>query len=76
MRNVQLTRPYMHDGRFETLEEVLEHYNSGVKNSATLAAELQSNDQLGIPMTKEEQRLIIEFLYTLTDRNFVSNPLF
>ncbi|MEM1326572.1 MAG: cytochrome c peroxidase [Bacteroidota bacterium] len=76
LRNVELTRPYMHDGRFETLAEVLAHYNSGVKASATLAPQLQQDGKLGIPMTQEEQDLIIEFLYTLTDRNFVSNPLF
>jgi len=54
LRNVLLTAPYMHDGRFETIEEVLEHYRNGVKSSSTLANELTNSGQLGIPLTDEE----------------------
>jgi cytochrome c peroxidase len=36
LRNIELTPPYMHDGRFNTLEEVVDHYNSGLENSATI----------------------------------------
>ncbi|UXP31507.1 c-type cytochrome [Reichenbachiella agarivorans] len=76
LRNIALTAPYMHDGRFETLEAILEHYNSGVQPSATLDPLLQSGGVLGIHLTKDEQTDIIAFLQTLTDEEFVSNPLF
>lgn len=76
LRNIALTAPYMHDGRFATLEEVLEHYNSGVKASVTLAAELQELGRQGIPLSKPEQARIIEFLHTLTDYAFITNELF
>ncbi|PIB35340.1 hypothetical protein BFP72_07995 [Reichenbachiella sp. 5M10] len=76
LRNVALTAPYMHDGRFETLEAVLEHYNSGVQPSATLDPLLQSAGVLGIPLSEQQQADIVAFLETLTDEEFVSNPLF
>ncbi len=63
LRNVEYTAPYMHDGSFETLEQVLEHYNSGVKESATLDNLVkQNNGKTGIPLTKTEQQQIILFL--------------
>lgn len=76
LRNVALTAPYMHNGRFRTLEEVLNHYAEGVKPSATLAAELQMNGNLGIPLTAAEKALIIEFLKTLTDYEFIQDQRF
>ncbi|KAA9333596.1 cytochrome-c peroxidase [Adhaeribacter soli] len=76
LRNIALTAPYMHDGRFKTLEEVLDHYRSGVKVSATLDARLQQNGKTGIEMTEEEKTRIIQFLQTLTDPEFTSNPDF
>ncbi|MDX5481940.1 MAG: cytochrome-c peroxidase [Hymenobacteraceae bacterium] len=77
LRNIALTAPYMHDGRFATLEQVLEHYRSGVVPSATLAPELrQQNGQLGIPITPEEKEKIILFLHTLTDKDFTQNKAF
>lgn len=76
LRNVVLTAPYMHDGRFATLEEVLDHYARRVKPSPTLAPELQQNGMLGIPLSETEKQRIIDFLYTLTDREFVRNELF
>ncbi|WP_234462598.1 cytochrome-c peroxidase [Adhaeribacter terrigena] len=76
LRNIALTAPYMHDGRFKTLAEVLEHYNSGVKKSATLDAELQKNPMPGIALTESEKTKLIAFLNTLTDPEFVNNPDF
>ena len=69
LRNVELTYPYMHDGRFWTLEQVLELYNSGIKHSATLAPELAN----GLPMTADEKKKIIAFLKTLTDYTIISD---
>lgn len=77
LRNIALTAPYMHDGRFATLDDVLEHYRSGVMAAPSLAPELkQPNGQLGIPITKEEKEKIILFLNTLTDQDFVQNKAF
>lgn len=76
LRNVSLTAPYMHDGRFESLEEVLEHYAAGVRSSPNLDPLLIENDRLGIALTDQEKANILAFLETLTDYDFVSNPLF
>lgn len=76
LRNVEKTAPYMHDGRFRTLEAVLDHYSSGVQNSATLDPILLQNGQLGLPLTAQEKQQIISFLKTLTDDNFLHDPRF
>jgi cytochrome c peroxidase len=76
LRNVELTDPYMHDGRFKTLQQVLDHYAAGVSNSETLDASLRSEEVLGIPLTEEEKANIILFLKTLTDREFIRDKRF
>lgn len=76
LRNVALTAPYMHNAKFGTLEEVLNHYASGVKPSATLDALLKQDNRLGIAMTSNEQRKIIAFLRTLTDNDFRADKRF
>lgn len=74
LRNIALTAPYMHDGRFATLEQVLEHYRTGVVASPGLAPELQQ--QLGLPISVVEKEMIIAFLHTLTDDVFVKSKGF
>ncbi|MGL1887661.1 MAG: cytochrome-c peroxidase [Reichenbachiella sp.] len=76
LRNIALTAPYMHDGRLETLEEVLNHYSDGVVTSSTLDPLLDQGGSLGIDLEENEKEDIISFLNTLTDKEFVSNPLF
>ncbi len=84
LRNVELTAPYMHDGRFATLEEVLAHYDHGIKPSRTLSPLIAEADNrvkgvdqdISLHLTVTEQRDIIAFLRTLTDRDFVANPAF
>lgn len=76
LRNVEKTAPYMHDGRFGTLESVLEHYNSGVVNSATLDPLLNSNGTLGIPLTPNEKLQLTAFLKTLTDNQYLTDARF
>lgn len=73
LRNVALSGPYMHDGRFKTLDEVLAHYADGVQHSATLSPLLQKNGQPGLNLSNSEQQKIISFLHTLTDEEFISN---
>jgi cytochrome c peroxidase len=76
LRNVFLTPPYMHDGRFTTLEEVLDHYRSGVKDSPTLDVLLKQEGNRGISFTNEEEEKIIAFLKTLTDAELAKDKRF
>jgi cytochrome c peroxidase len=77
LRNIELTGPYMHDGRYNTLEEVIEHYNSGVKMSSTLDPIMtKPGKEFGLQLTEEEKASLVAFLKTLTDKNFVKDPRF
>jgi cytochrome c peroxidase len=71
LRNVALTAPYMHDGRFQTLEEVVEHYCTGMKRSATLDPNLAKHPNGGVPLSAEDKRALVAFLKTLTDEKFL-----
>jgi cytochrome c peroxidase len=70
LRNVEVTGPYMHDGRFKTLEEAVEHYVSGVKPSSTLDPNLAKHPAGGVPFSAEDKRALVSFLKTLTDERF------
>ena len=70
LRNIALTAPYMHDGRFKTLEEVVEHYSTGLKRSATLDPNLAKHPDGGVRLMVEDQRALVAFLNTLTDEKF------
>ena len=76
LRNITRSAPYMHDGRFYTLEAVLNHYASGVNNTENLDPSLNNNGTLGIPLTEVEKVKIIAFLKTLTDNEFLTNSKF
>jgi cytochrome c peroxidase len=76
LRNIEKTAPYMHDGRLYTLESVLNHYSSGVVNSATLDPSLNNNGTLGIPLTNLEKTKLIAFLKTLTDNQYLTDKRF
>ena len=71
LRNVALTAPYMHDGRFQTLEEVVEHYCTGVKRSATLDPNIARHPDGGVPLSEDDKKALVAFLNTLTDENFL-----
>lgn len=71
LRNVLLTYPYMHDGRFFTIDQVLEHYSSGIQQHENLDAQLQN----GIPLTTDEKKYIKRFLETLNDYSLMGNTL-
>ncbi|MCG8183358.1 cytochrome-c peroxidase [Tenacibaculum piscium] len=76
LRNIQVTAPYMHDGRFLTLEAVLNFYSDGVQNTENLDPILKHNGILGIPLTTQEKQAIIVFLKTLTDDTFLTDKRF
>jgi cytochrome c peroxidase len=76
MRNIAMTAPYMHDGRFETLEEVVEHYSTGIKNHNNLDFKLPAG---GLNFTETEKTNLLDFLHTLSDHEMAaeerySNP--
>jgi cytochrome c peroxidase len=70
LRNVAITAPYMHDGRFRTLEEVVDHYAGGIHRSPTLDPNLAKHGGLGIVLTPEDRAALVAFLKTLTDPKF------
>jgi cytochrome c peroxidase len=76
LRNVEKSAPYMHDGRFGTLEAVLNHYDSGITNSATLDPILNTNGTLGVKLNPDEKIKIIAFLKTLTDNQYLTDKRF
>lgn len=71
LRNVAVTAPYMHDGRFQTLEEVVEHYCTGMKRSATLDPNLAKHPDGGVPLSESDKRSLVAFLKTLTEERFL-----
>jgi len=73
LRNVALTEPYMHDGRFKTLQECLNHYTTPITNTLNIDPLLIPN---GIVMTESEKSDIISFLNTLTDYKFINDKRF
>jgi cytochrome c peroxidase len=79
LRNVALTGPYMHDGRFKTLDDVLEHYSHNIKASANLDTVLKITGTGG-PMRMEisahEKQAIIAFLGSLVDVDMITNPAY
>lgn len=70
LRNIEFSFPYMHDGRFTRLNEVIKHYTEGIKQSKTLSAKLQQP----IKLTSDQRVELIAFLLTLTDKKFLFNP--
>lgn len=76
LRNIEYTAPYMHDGRFYTLEAVLNFYSNNVENNPNLDPQLKQNNHIGIVMNSQEKQFIIAFLKTLSDKTFISNPKF
>ena len=71
LRNVAVTAPYMHDGRFDSLEEVIDHYDHGVRRSATLDPNLAKHPPAGLDLSPADKRALVAFLETLTDQSFL-----
>lgn len=77
LRNVELTMPYMHDGRFSTLEEVVEFYNSGVHiTSYTDPIMTKPGKEFGLQLTTQDKADLVAFLKAFTDTSFIQNPKF
>ncbi|WP_299208027.1 cytochrome c peroxidase [uncultured Dokdonia sp.] len=77
LRNIEVTFPYMHDGRLATLEDVLNFYTDGMVDSPTLDEQFRRPDgTFGIDITPEEKVQLIAFLKTLTDNDFIEDRRF
>ena len=71
LRNIAVTYPYMHDGSIKTLEQVIRFYESGGKDHPNKSEHMQP-----FVLTDQERHDLIQFLLSLTDSNFISNPAF
>jgi len=76
LRNIALTAPYMHDGRFSNLDEVINHYSTSLVPSPTIDPLMEHLATSGVQLDSQERDLLKKFLLTLTDYNFVNNPKF
>ena len=78
LKNIAIRPPYMHDGRFASLEEVVEHYSSGIQNHQNLISPLvNTNGEVGqFNFTSEEKEALIAFLGTLTDNEMLKDEKF
>ncbi len=78
LRNIAIRPPYMHDGRFSTLEEVIEHYSSGIQDHPNLTPPLRSFDgrPIQFQFTQREKDALIAFLHTLTDMEMLTDEKF
>lgn len=76
LRNIAVTGPYMHDGRFTTLEEVIDHYDHNIQHSTTLHPTLENTRVAGLGLTDEEKADLLAFLKTLTDETLLTNEAY
>ena len=76
LRNLIYTAPYMHDGRFQTIDDVINFYSEGLQNSPTIDPLMKNIDQGGAQLSAEDKASLKAFLLTLTDESFINNPDF
>ena len=76
LRNLAYTAPYMHDGRFATLDEVINHYSEGLQNSPTIDPLMKKVNQGGVQLTDQDKADLKTFLLSLSDPSFINNPDF
>jgi cytochrome c peroxidase len=76
LRNLAFTAPFMHDGRFATLQEVINHYSEGLQNSPTIDPLMKKVNQGGVGLTEQDKADLKAFLLSLSDPSFITNPNF
>ena len=76
LRNLTFTAPYMHDGRFATLDEVINHYSEGLQRSSTIDPLMKKIDQGGVNLSTKDKADLKAFLTSLSDFSFTSNTAF
>jgi cytochrome c peroxidase len=73
LRNLEFTSPYMHDGRFASLDDVINHYSQGLKNSSTIDPLMKKVDQGGVGLTDKDKADLKAFLLSLSDYDFINS---
>jgi len=76
LRNLAYTAPFMHDGRFATLDDVINHYSEGLQNSPTIDPLMKKVAQGGVQLSAQDKADLKAFLLTLSDASFINNPGF
>ena len=76
MRNISVTGPYMHDGRFQSLREVVEFYNNGIQNSPNLDNRVRGGAVRRMNLNNNEIDALVAFMNTLTDQSFLTEVKF
>jgi cytochrome c peroxidase len=76
LRNLAYTAPYMHDGRFSTLDDVINHYSEGLQNSPTIDPLMKKVNQGGVQLSDQDKSDLKAFLLSLSDPSFINNPMF
>ncbi|TGV01985.1 cytochrome-c peroxidase [Flavivirga rizhaonensis] len=76
LRNLAFTAPYMHDGRFATLDDVISHYSEGLQNSPTIDPLMKKVAQGGVQLSAQDKADLKTFLLSLSDFEFINNPAF
>lgn len=76
LRNLAFSAPYMHDGRFNTLDEVINHYSEGLQDSPTIDPLMKKVDEGGVHLTPQDKQDLKAFLLSLSDPSFINNPDF
>lgn len=76
LRNIEYTAPYMHDGRFATLEEVIDFYNEGVEDTSPNLSMQMTHFAVGLGLTASEKTDLVNFLKALSDPSYLTNPEF
>lgn len=76
LRNIEFTAPYMHDGRFANLDDVINHYSHEIQISPTIDPLIEFAFQGGVQLDAQEKDLLKQFLLTLSDEEFINNPAF
>ena len=76
LRNIEVTFPFMHDGRFNTLMEVVDHYNAGIQTSTTVDPAVLNTQGTGLFLTQQDKVDLVNFLKTLTDQSFLTDQRF
>jgi cytochrome c peroxidase len=74
LRNIEFTGPYMHDGRYATLEDIVEFYSTGLQISSTVDPLMKNVNRGGVQLTAEEKAALVAFLKTLSDYDYLTNP--
>jgi cytochrome c peroxidase len=76
LRNIALTPPYMHDGRFATLEEVVDHYDHGINFSSSIDPAIENTRDKGLMLSQQDKADLVAFLKTLTDYELTTNTAY